>query len=1342
GVYTDQEEPGLAGVTVRVVDSHGNPVSFLNAAAELITSITTDSLGFFKIFGLPEGEEYKLQFDYSSLENASNLSLSPANVVVEQFIGQGGSDGKDSDAIRTLDGNIAETDLMLPGVGGFTKVNLGLIKDDDPKDATLGNLVFEDANGNGIKDGGETGVAGVAVTLTGAGKDGIFDTADDISQSTTTSNNGYYKFKRLAAGDYKVTFDQPDGFEFTDANVGSNEAKDSDADTTTGMTDVISLVASENNRDAADAGLINLNNDNTDPGNAQIGDSVFVDANGNGLKDSGELGVEGIGVTLTGAGDDGIFGTDDDITATTVTSSRGKYKFRHLSAGDYKVTFDQPDGLTFTQANVGSNEGRDSDVDVNTGMTDVISLAASERNNKVDAGLIDDNGGNPDPGDASLGNLVFEDVNGNGIQDSSDNGIANVQVSLLGAGTDGLFGTTDDISQTTFTGTDGSYSFNHLNAGEYKVTFDQPDGFEFTQAGVGSNEGTDSDADATTGMTDIISLAVSEQNDQVDAGLVQDANADPGNALIGNLVFEDVNSNGLRDSGENGVSGVTVTLAGAGADGEFGTDDDISASTVTSNTGNYAFRHLDAGDYKVTFEQPTGFEFTEAGVGNNRGRDSDANTTTGMTEVFSLAASERNNKIDAGLIRNNNAPEATDDSRSTDFETPVTIDVLGNDSDPDGDTLTVSSLNEEAVNVGQPVDVNNGSVTLLSNGQFEFTPDDGFSGDTTFSYHISDGRGGTDTADVTVTVAPKPNVGPDATDDSRSTDFETPVTIDVLGNDSDPDGDTLTVSSLNGQSVNVGQPVDVDNGSVTLLSNGQFEFMPDDGFSGDTTFSYHISDGRGGTDTADVTVTVAPKPNVGPDATDDSRTTEFDTSINIDVLGNDSDPDGDTLTVSSIGGQAVNVGDSVDVDNGVATLLDNGQIGFNPDDTFSGEATFSYHVSDGRGGTDTANVTVTVEPRPRKNIHASIIGASGIDEGKSSNYKVQLDHAVTEDTVFTLDVHNGSATRVDRNDSTAQNQDIMWGGYYSVGYVDYHGNWVKLAYYVDDRVANGTSLSSGDRAQVGPDGYTTWDYTVEKNGNVQNGGKVDVLVRAGETMSETFEVQTWKEKVTVDRAPWSVQEGYYEGTENFSIKLAGTSGNELDDFKLGDNKTVDIFDKTHYAFVSPIALDLNGDGVQTTALGDTTGTFDLRGDGNAIASGWLSSEDAFLVVDNNGNGTIDDISEMFGGDVGDGFAKLATYDTNGDGLIDTAELLGGGLALWRDGNSNHQTDAGELISLGSQGITSLDTAFVETPVYQNGNVLIEHGSATKADGSKVDLVDAYFQVADTTALGNQEAAFS
>lgn len=454
------------------------------------------------------------------------------------------------------------------------------------------------------------------------------------------------------------------------------------------------------------------------------------------------------------------------------------------------------------------------------------------------------------------------------------------------------------------------------------------------------------------------------------------------------------------------------------------------------------------------------------------------------------------------------------------------------------------------------------------------------------------------------------------------------------------------------------------------------------------------------------------------------------------MLGNDSDPDGDRLSVTSLNGQTINIGETVDVGNGTVTLLENGQFSFTPDAGFSGEETFSYHVSDGNGGEDTANVTVTVAPRPRKDIHASIVGAGGIDEGKSSFYKVQLDHAVTEDTIFTLDVHDGSAERVDRNDSQAANQDIMWGGYYSVGYVNSRGQWVRLAYKVDNRVANGTSLSSGDRAQVGPDGYTTWDYTVEKHGHVQNDGKVSVLVRAGQTMSEQFEVQTWKEKVTVDRAPWSVSTGYYEGTEDFSIKITGTSGNDADDISLGNNKSVNIFDKTHYDFVSPLALDLNGDGVQTVALGETEGTFDLNGDGTAIESGWLSSEDAFLAVDNNGNGKIDDISELFGGEVGEGFAKLATYDTNNDGVIDSEEILGGGLTLWQDANSNHRTDADELISLASQGIASLDTAFVETPIYQNGNVLIEHGSATKVDGSKIDLVDAYFQVADTSASAN------
>jgi hypothetical protein len=87
----------------------------------------------------------------------------------------------------------------------------------------------------------------------------------------------------------------------------------------------------------------------------------------------------------------------------------------------------------------------------------------------------------------------------------------------------------------------------------------------------------------------------------------------------------------------------------------------------------------------------------------------------------------------------------------------------------------------------------------------------------------------------------------------------------------------------------------------------------------------------------------------------------------------------------------------------------------------------------------------------------------------------------------------------------------------------------------------------------------------------------------------------------------------------------------------------------------PIVLDLNGDGVQTLALGATTGTFDLMNTGTAVRSGWISADDGFLAMDTNGNGVIDDRSELFGGAVGEGVAKLAQLDTNRDGVVDARD---------------------------------------------------------------------------------------
>ena len=157
-----------------------------------------------------------------------------------------------------------------------------------------------------------------------------------------------------------------------------------------------------------------------------------------------------------------------------------------------------------------------------------------------------------------------------------------------------------------------------------------------------------------------------------------------------------------------------------------------------------------------------------------------------------------------------------------------------------------------------------------------------------------------------------------------------------------------------------------------------------------------------------------------------------------------------------------------------------------------------------------------------------------------------------------------------------------------------------------------------------------------------------------------------------------------------------------------------------------ITIDLNGDGVRTTALGQTQGTFDLNGDGIPVESGWLSAEDGFLVVDSNDNGVIDDISEMFGGDPGDGFAKLATFDTDGSGIVEADEILQGGLLIWKDSNENHQTDAGELHSLVDFGISSISTEFSAIPENSNGNIVFEHGVAFNGSGEHIDVNGVYF----------------
>ena len=187
----------------------------------------------------------------------------------------------------------------------------------------------------------------------------------------------------------------------------------------------------------------------------------------------------------------------------------------------------------------------------------------------------------------------------------------------------------------------------------------------------------------------------------------------------------------------------------------------------------------------------------------------------------------------------NNDPEAEDDSATTDEDTPVTIDVLDNDFDPDGDPLTLDDYDASSTQ--------GGTVSCTVAGECTYTPAGDFNGSDTFGYTAGDGRGGAGSATVTVIVNPV-NDPPVAVDDSATTGEDSAVQIDVLDNDSDPDGDTLSVSDYDATSA--------AGGAVSCTVAGECTYTPPGAYSVTDTFDYTADDGHGGSDTATVEVVV------------------------------------------------------------------------------------------------------------------------------------------------------------------------------------------------------------------------------------------------------------------------------------------------------------------------------------------------------------------------------------------------------------------------------------------------------------------------------------------------------
>jgi hypothetical protein len=272
-------------------------------------------------------------------------------------------------------------------------------------------------------------------------------------------------------------------------------------------------------------------------------------------------------------------------------------------------------------------------------------------------------------------------------------------------------------------------------------------------------------------------------------------------------------------------------------------------------------------------------------------------------------------------------PAAVNDAAATDEDLAVAIDVLANDGDLDGDKPRV-------VEVSRPA---SGSAAIAADGRINYTPDTNFHGVDSFTYTIADPSGARDSAVVVVTVRPV-NDAPIAAMDSGVTHEDTPVTLSVLENDSDPDGDQLRVVAVD----------DPAHGEARVVDGG-IAYTPDLNFNGVDRLRYTIADPSGATSSAEAFVQVAAV-NDKPVAEDDFAQVGKNRDAVIAVLANDTDVDGDSLAVGSVGRAA----------NGSVTVQPDGRIRYVARKGFTGVDSFAYSVHDGAGGIDTAVVTVTV----------------------------------------------------------------------------------------------------------------------------------------------------------------------------------------------------------------------------------------------------------------------------------------------------------------------------------------------------------------------------------------------
>lgn len=594
-------DPGFTGVTVELRD----------AAGVVIATTITDAMGNYIFPDLVDG-------DYT-------VAVTDQAGVLENYQLTSGLD--------VLPATIAGADVM--------DVDFGYAR--NPDNASIGDVLWLDADHDGVEGASEPGLAGVALELFDAGPDGVIGGGDDVLVATTvTDADGGYVFDGLAPGSYFVDVDEtslPAGISETTYPMGVDPS-------------AVILLSEGENFDNADFGY------QASTGSA-VGDTVWFDLDSDGVQDPGELGIPGVDVVVSGPL--GNF--------TVTTGADGTWLLPGLAPGEYFATVDTstlPAGVSTTPTNAD--------------VTYQLTVEAGFDYYFLDWGFAGGTFG-------SIGDTIWLDEDGDGVEDGGEPGIAGVTVNLLDGG--------GAIIATTTTDDQGSYDFTGVPAGTYSVEVSDIDGV-LTGLNLSS---------PPVGM---IVLAAGQDFDSADFGYAPSG----GIGSIGSLVWRDLDGGGTFDVGESGLQGVTVDLwLDVDNDGMITPGVDNLLRTVTTDAnGEYAFTGLVPGDYIVdvtdTAGVTAGFALTDGGM---PGVD---NTSQSDPYAVTLTDGAPNNETaDFGYFL-----ATGNDILGTIFE----------DADEDGvydqpDELPVAGVTVNLFRVVGGVSVLIGTTTADANGDYAFT---------------------------------------------------------------------------------------------------------------------------------------------------------------------------------------------------------------------------------------------------------------------------------------------------------------------------------------------------------------------------------------------------------------------------------------------------------------------------------------------------------------------------------------------------------------------------------------------------------------------------------------------